>query len=65
MEQINLIVLLILLTVPTVSLFTLRTLFIKPRVVHLLGELRGWKCPAFLRNSNGRFDLPGPTQEAA
>ena len=23
------------------------------------------QCPAFLRNSNGRVDLPGPTQEAA
>ena len=23
------------------------------------------QCPAFLRNSNGRLDLPGPTQEAA
>ena len=23
------------------------------------------KSPAFLRNSNGRLDLPGPTQEAA
>src|SRR5574341_521482 len=22
------------------------------------------QCPAFLRNSNGRLDLPGPTQEA-
>src|SRR5574337_664488 len=22
-------------------------------------------CPAFLRNSNGRLDLPGPTQEAS
>ena len=23
------------------------------------------QSPAFLRNSNGRLDLPGPTQEAA
>ena len=23
------------------------------------------QSPAFLRNSNGRWDLPGPTQEAA
>ena len=31
--------------------------------------LCGWflreQSPAFLRNSNGRLDLPGPTQEAA
>ena len=28
-------------------------------------EARGRQSPAFLRNSNGRLDLPGPTQEAA
>ena len=28
-------------------------------------EVEGEQSPAFLRNSNGRLDLPGPTQEAA
>ena len=31
-------------------------------LVHVVAKSQ---APAFLRNSNGRLDLPGPTQEAA
>ena len=34
------------------------------RVHDICKEAPG-QSPAFLRNSNGRLDLPGPTQEAA
>ena len=44
----------------TVVSVTFQTMFF---LRYMLGTRE--QCPAFLRNSSGRLDVPGPTQEAA